>query len=624
MKDPLDKNDTKSSNLSELIAQTALDHYNRLPGGRGKPQDKEWTVYSALVATQTDPTQPTTTIPSPHACWVVSCATGTKCTSLTGALDNLTPSLQPQNMDPMNPNKGRIIKDSHAEVLTRRGFMRVLWREILDFLTTYRHTEELKIGDENLLETSLSSSSHSMERNIRSLLSIQMSKLNGETTLHFELKPTIQLHLYISDSPCGDASIYALDSRVYDVSSHTNAVTSFSTHIREDEVRETPTLNFTGAKIIVPNPCHHDPSLLTLLPPFHNSHQGEHVIINPPMEESTSSSNNRGGISTHIAREIHTQVLSALRLKSCRSNIPTQFRTQSLSCSDKIVRWIVLGLQGSGPLTAFIPLPLRLTSIVVSQDPRSASCDVATVSNTTGTTERISQLDALKRAIYHRAYEALTMTNHGLSNGNNHQDILKCLPELFIVNQVFPCSKAISENSKLESLSSGNTTSTAVIDHGLKKKRKLNLDIESSTSFSKSFQSPCGFCLNWQDVTTDITKFPFERAVEVIVGAKGIMQGKNPKTCQDLERCTSRLSRWVFRKTILDVMDALIKSRLKLIGLITISEDYYTLSYQQLKQSLSLKEARDLRQQLLLNKDGPLGGWLTTGQDGDFVENASL
>jgi len=40
--------------LSQLVARTALDHYhNVLPLNKGKPQPgKEWTVYSAIVATK--------------------------------------------------------------------------------------------------------------------------------------------------------------------------------------------------------------------------------------------------------------------------------------------------------------------------------------------------------------------------------------------------------------------------------------------------------------------------------------------------------------------------------------------------------------------------------------------
>ena len=39
--------------IANLIARTALDHYlNELPPRKGKPQNDQWTVYSAIVATR--------------------------------------------------------------------------------------------------------------------------------------------------------------------------------------------------------------------------------------------------------------------------------------------------------------------------------------------------------------------------------------------------------------------------------------------------------------------------------------------------------------------------------------------------------------------------------------------
>ena len=87
--------------LSQLVAQTALDHYHKvLPLNKGKPQPgKEWTVYSAIVATKRnsrrsiieenetcqrksciddddDDKNPSRIAEESNLAWVVSCATG--------------------------------------------------------------------------------------------------------------------------------------------------------------------------------------------------------------------------------------------------------------------------------------------------------------------------------------------------------------------------------------------------------------------------------------------------------------------------------------------------------------------------------------------------------------------
>lgn len=50
-----------------------------------------------------------------------------------------------------------------------------------------------------------------------------------------------------------------------------------------------------------------------------------------------------------IARE-NSQVLSRLRCKSGRSNIPSHLRSTSMSCSDKIVKWCILGKVHKGEM----------------------------------------------------------------------------------------------------------------------------------------------------------------------------------------------------------------------------------------------------------------------------------
>ena len=127
----------------ELVAECALRHYKKgIP--KGKPKDtSEWTVYAAIVAQEEE------------NLWVVSAATGTKCTSLR--------------------KNGFVLHDTHAEILARRGLIRAVWLEI-------------------------NKSSQSKARSERRLLLEQ-----EPCKLKFRIRRNINLHLYISDSPCGDA-----------------------------------------------------------------------------------------------------------------------------------------------------------------------------------------------------------------------------------------------------------------------------------------------------------------------------------------------------------------------------------------------------------------------------------
>ena len=133
-KSPSGNNSTDANNKAALVAKIAVDHYHmNLKGGRGKPQKgKEWTVYAAIVAVlpldhdeknltgiddcrnevtnnnagggtddeeynkkcvgSSSSSSSSSSIPvSPPllSSWVVSCATGSKCTRVDAAVQSL-------------------------------------------------------------------------------------------------------------------------------------------------------------------------------------------------------------------------------------------------------------------------------------------------------------------------------------------------------------------------------------------------------------------------------------------------------------------------------------------------------------------------------------------------------
>jgi hypothetical protein len=264
----------------------------------------------------------------------------------------------------------------------------------------------------------------------------------------FALQADIKLHLFISDSPCGDAAIYEL---------------------------ENGDTNFTGAKLL-------------------GDGGGELVCWDT---------------SVFVTREAVQQV-GQLRTKSGRSNLPSHLRSTSLSCSDKILKWNILGLQG-----CTLPVdPIRLASIVVSRDPYAKSIAV--------------QKEALERAVVVRTTDVINdIKQHRKDCLQRHSDFLRQLDshqlDVAIVEETFESSK--SQMVMPHQLANSSN------DFNQDGKRNLNT-IECSNKRPQKV-SPCGFCLNWQ-LTSN---------VEVLVGGRGTIQGKKPITDEDYRKQASRLCR---------------------------------------------------------------------------------
>jgi hypothetical protein len=271
-----------------------------------------------------------------------------------------------------------------------------------------------------------------------------------------------------------------------------------------------------------------------------------------------------------VARE-DTQLLGKLRSKSGRSNIPSHLRSTSMSCSDKIVRWSILGLQGS-LLSRYLE-PVLLSKVVVSQDPRGG--------NETSHDSYVPQIEALERAIPHRVtavwdYVGSTMENH---EANSRWNWCQQIPSVHITSSLFPSSKSLIAPT-LGCRSSKNNQQGA--DEAQPKKRKRNSELKIS---------PCGFAVNYQQSRPN--------SIEIVVGIRGICQGKKPKTPEDFKKLSSRLSRTSIYKNAQEIV---------------LSDKA---SYQRIKD-----EGCDERWKALKNivfQGGPLSGWLRDRHD-FFVE----
>nr|CCA19172.1 conserved hypothetical protein [Albugo laibachii Nc14] len=206
---------------------------------------------------------------------VLACATGSKCVGRD-----------------RSDSDGFVVNDCHAEVLARRSFMRYLYHEAI----FWRTVSNGKIASE-LAKNSI----------------FTPNDTNGK----FVLKNQHRLHVYISESPCGQASIYPLKSEI--VNKHIANRIHRNGNGKDTEQTSTK-LRKTGAKL-----C-----------------------------------------KTSVYELDSNAKVPRFRTKSGRSDIPPHRQTLSLSCSDKIAKWMILGIQGT-LLTQWFD-HVYLSSIVIGQD----------------------------------------------------------------------------------------------------------------------------------------------------------------------------------------------------------------------------------------------------------------
>eukprot|EP00956_Cyclotella_meneghiniana_P042740 scaffold249308_cov70-Cyclotella_meneghiniana.AAC.10 len=508
-----------------------------------------------------------------------------------GGWSVITPILLPT----MSYN-GMILKDSHAEVLARRSLMAVLWNEI----TISLHQASLSDTTE-----SKESESKSLSKNPKCLL--EMLPLKSDLGLvQYRLRTDISLHMYISDSPCGDATIYEIKKlKLSDGNDHDSkgCCEQFETE-----------MNFTGAKLILDNDETEDggrdkdfiSDILT--------------VVGTDSSEDGKHATNKSSSTIKLGRE-HTQQLGVLRLKSSRSNIPSHLRSTSMSCADKLVRWGLLGLQGT-LLASFIPEPICLSSICVSKDPRSVND---------------GQFVALSRALKERISHNLEMLRR------NRKCLGIAAPHVAIVDPSYENSKSVSEyrhmkSSRKRSICDGDCEQNETpqmkkskIDTGNKSTRSISNHVQSEVQASNNIteklrakkESPSGMSINWYQSQHD-----YKNNVEITIGATGLKRGKKPKFGCDVKKSASRLCRYNFISQWKECVelsskgDALrAKCCVETGPNSNLAKDLLveSKSYVQTKQKLVQLGVMSELECIVGKSSGALKGWVRTGFGGDFT-----
>ncbi|XP_021717487.1 tRNA-specific adenosine deaminase 1-like isoform X1 [Chenopodium quinoa] len=255
-----------------IISDKVFSLFNSLPK-KGKPQGREVTVLAAFLLSS--PSQDLE---------VVALGTGTKCLPRSSRSSN-----------------GDVVNDSHAEIIARRALLRFFYSQIHSYCDLSERPQGV---DGRKLPLYL--------------------EIDGSGQGRYKIKEGWNLHMYISQLPCGDASL------------------SLPQSLRTISFGEEFPASSTN-------------------------------VFHPPGEITSEALLKKNGDCPTIT--------GLVQRKPGRG-----VTTSSVSCSDKIARWNVVGIQGA--MLSYLLQPVYISSVTIGQ-----SCS---------SSQTLSLKESLRRALYDR------------------------------------------------------------------------------------------------------------------------------------------------------------------------------------------------------------------------------
>jgi tRNA-specific adenosine deaminase 1 len=260
-----------------------------------------------------------------------------------------------------------VINDSHAEVVARRAFVAWLYQQLQ--LAVQMHKQSLQSQQPEATSGQLQETQVEQQQEQVPMLSgaqlCQPAYVWCPDTCKFGLRSGVKFAMYVSQPPCGDASINSAEQ-------HPNSAQQQQQHLQQQqELQQHPAAaGRTGAKLIrlsgTADVSQAAAAIAGTAAPA-TAAGTEPPASHPPQDNQQQQQGVAAYVPSAADVEAGPQQLGVLRRKPGKGD-----PTLSLSCSDKLARWACLGLQGC-LLSSCLAAPVYLDLLVMAVQPEPAA-----------------------------------------------------------------------------------------------------------------------------------------------------------------------------------------------------------------------------------------------------------